>query len=206
MAKTKTKAKKRKPEIKKRKTTKVSKSIKKIKAHEKKYTFILVLFFILLFIIIGYFTLRIQTRITNGKTKEVVETHDLNYRIVSDGEVITLTDNDVLSDENGLNKDGYLFSYKNKSRDKIKYRIRLVKDNNMIKDCDCAGKTIDFQNLKYSIDGNKIEKFQNSDMVVAEGVLNNNTYNTINLKLWVDENFDKSNYHFHGHLEMEELA
>ena len=46
--------------IKKRKTTKLSKVTKAIKKHEKIYTFLLVMFFVILFIIIGYFTLRIQ--------------------------------------------------------------------------------------------------------------------------------------------------
>lgn len=38
----------------------VSESIKEIKAHEKRYTFLLVLFFFVLFIIIGYYTLRVS--------------------------------------------------------------------------------------------------------------------------------------------------
>ncbi len=38
----------------------VSESVKEIKAHEKRYTFLLVLFFFVLFIIIGYYTLRIR--------------------------------------------------------------------------------------------------------------------------------------------------
>ena len=52
--------KKKKPDIKKRTNTKMSKSVKKIKDNENKYTFLLVLFFMLLFIVIGYFTLRVQ--------------------------------------------------------------------------------------------------------------------------------------------------
>ncbi|MBR2678807.1 MAG: hypothetical protein IKE63_05265 [Bacilli bacterium] len=47
-------------EIKKRKTSKIAKSVKEIKAHEKRYTFLLVIFFILLFICIGYFSLRVK--------------------------------------------------------------------------------------------------------------------------------------------------
>ena len=57
MSKTKTT---KKPEIKKRKTNKINKSVKQIKAHEKKYTILLVLFFMLLFACIGYFVLRVQ--------------------------------------------------------------------------------------------------------------------------------------------------
>ena len=34
---------------------------KKIQEHEKKYTIILVIFFMILFAIIGYFTLKVQT-------------------------------------------------------------------------------------------------------------------------------------------------
>ena len=52
--------KKKKPDIKKRTNTKMSKSVKKIKDNENKYTFLLVLFFMLLFIVSGYFTLRVQ--------------------------------------------------------------------------------------------------------------------------------------------------
>lgn len=46
--------------IKRRKTTKLSQVTKTIKKHEKIYTFLLVMFFTILFIVIGYFSLRIQ--------------------------------------------------------------------------------------------------------------------------------------------------
>ncbi len=46
--------------VKKRNNDTVSESVKEIKAHEKRYTFLLVLFFFVLFIIIGYYTLRVK--------------------------------------------------------------------------------------------------------------------------------------------------
>ena len=70
MAETRTNSKK-KTAIRKRKTTKMAKSVKEIKKHEKLYTFLLVLFFFLIFVVIGYFTLRVQSgHISNIKRME----------------------------------------------------------------------------------------------------------------------------------------
>ena len=46
--------------VRKRNTTRIDKSVKNIKKHEKAYTFLLVILFTLLFVVIGYFTLRVQ--------------------------------------------------------------------------------------------------------------------------------------------------
>ena len=194
---------KKKTEIKKR-TNKVSATTKKIKKNEGKYTFLLVLFFILLFVVIGYFTLRVQegNNVPNTNNSKIAS----EFRITSSGEVITLTAKDILPDAKGLMKDGYVLNYKNESSENIKYRIRLVRDKDMEKECDCTNRQINYENIKYSLDGINIGTLTDSDMVLTEGVINSDNDATLNVKLWVDKNYNEKDHHFHGHLEIEEIV
>lgn len=184
-------------DIKKNTSTEVSHTINKIKENERKYTIILVIMFILLFIVIGYYSLRVtnDTQISNYNKK--IST------VTSNGEVITLTSKNIMTDIEGLKSKRIVYKLENNSGEDIEYKVILNQDKNYTDICNCADRIINNNYIRYTTD-DKVIKTLGEDRVIYEGKLSNKCSKTIKLRVWVDEAIptDKD-YHFHGYLEIE---
>ena len=187
-------------DINKNSSIEVSHTIKKIKEHEVRYTVILVSFFMLLFVFIGYETLKINDDYfdNNIEQKDIV-----GYDSSFSGEVILLNKKSIMSDLEGLKSKGYTFKVENTTNNAFRYRIILVPFIEQIEMCGCKGRVVDSKNIKYSIDGKTIQSTVNKNIVLLEDNINKLSVKEINIKIWLDDSLDDKDYHYHGYLKME---
>ena len=93
-------------DINKNSSVQVSHSINKIKENELKYTIILVIIFMVVFAFAGYISLRVSNDYINDKVF-------YNYNLAFSTNSVTLTNRNILSDENGLKSKGVNYTIKN---------------------------------------------------------------------------------------------
>lgn len=172
----------RQEDIKKNTSVEISHTINKIKENERKYTIILVLIFMICFIVIGYFSLRINN-------DYVVSKEDLytNYNT----EVI-LTNQNIMSDQDGLKSKELVYHLDNKNNRLIIYKIILVLDKNNI---------VDSHYIKYALDDG-IVKTLDENMIITKGILEGYQNTDVKVRFWIDNSIPKGkDYYFHGYLE-----
>ncbi len=170
----------------------VSHTIKKIKENERKYTIILVIFFMIIIGIVGYNVLTID----NDELYSNIKTASANSPYLSLSSTnITLTNKNIMSEKNGLKSKKYAISIINNT-DKVKqYKIYFVSDDKDI--CTCGNKIFNKKSIRYSIDGDVLSL---DDDLFIEGILRKNEKKDIVFSMWISDEF-KSNeeLHFHGH-------
>lgn len=162
----------------------MNKFIKELKSHEKRYTIILVIIFIVLILGGFYYALSVDNKVLEDNNKKI------NYRyslISSSYQVITVTKK--------TNK--YTINIENNTNDTIKYKVLLLEDTNTKNLCECKDKEFNTNDIKYSI-GNKINNLK--DNIIAEGTLSKNKTIDIDVNIWLDKN--SSNDHFHGYFKI----
>jgi len=181
-------------------------SIDKIKAQERKYTVILVVFFMLLFCGIGYATLTfnknaIVSDLKGGRESSLATREEFT----SSGELITLSSDSVLSDRAGLETKEYSVSLENNTSKNVKYQILLENDFFAIHNCGCTDTMIDNQFIRYSIDGANPQNFTDTG-IIYEGELTSEEKRDVSIKLWLTENATVGdNDHFHGHFILKKI-
>ena len=115
---------------------------------------------------------------------------------------ILLTDDDVMNDSQGLNRNNIELVIINNTEVDTNYRIVLKEDINEKKKCGCINDSFNIKNIRYSFDGNNIKKISNDLNVVATGVLKSYEKEKLNFRMWLNNN-DGS--HFHGKLVIEKI-
>lgn len=188
-----------KEQINKNNSVEIKHYINKIKEQERKYTFLLVIFFMILFCIIGYKTLTIN--------KEVMIEY-MNKEEMDDFSKVefVLTSDDVLSDKDGLLLKGYDILIKNNSQDNARYKVFFIPDPTAVKVCGCGEKSISKEYIRYSIDGTLVNTFFDSDEVLVTEELEKGEENLVNIKVWIDNNLKINNsFHFHGSFIIEKI-
>lgn len=174
---------------------KITGTINKIKANERKYTTYLVITFMFLFMVIGYFTLKVNT----DKHDEYFNKDSLSMY----SKVITLNEKDVLSDEDGLKQKGHSLNLYSGIKGNVKYRILIKKDDTLTGLCDCSENLVEAKNIKCSINGSEIITFTDiNNMVIDSGMMQENESKAMNIKLWLNEG---TNTHFHGKFILERV-
>jgi len=186
-------------EINKNSSIQISHSINRIKENERKYTIILVAIFMAVFIVVGYISLTVSNKYLGNYTIDYV------YDIALNSTSVTLSFKNILSDEEGLKSKPYSYALQNARNNKISYRVKLVEDTYFKEKCGCE-EHIDYNLIKYSVDGKTVKTFTDSGLTVYEGDLN--AFGTLQkeIRFWISEEttLDK-NQHFHGKLIIEEL-
>lgn len=197
--------------IRKNSSVNISHSINKIKNNEKKYTFILVLFFMVVFCFVGYFTLSVNGKnfTTNFRINDSSSTSN-DSEISSSGQIVSLISSNAVSDSLALSGNDYVYNYtvENNSDYGVNYNVILVKDDYTTSICGCSDNSLDVSNIKYSIDGVNVYTFSansNGNLVISSGVLDSDSSKSLDIRIWVDEKTDKTvEKHFHGYLTLEE--
>ena len=177
----------------------ISHTINKIKENETKYTIILVIFFMTLFFVIGYVSLRV-------KTISILDySSDFNSAYVSlSSSVITLDDNDIMSDSMGLASNGINLSFHNTVSKDLNYKLILVEDDDMKRICGCSSDLFNIENIRYSIDGKTVKGISKDSMLLTTGFLEMGKNDNINIKIWLADNSLNSG-HFHGRIYFEKI-
>ncbi|MBQ6323247.1 MAG: hypothetical protein IJI22_00250 [Bacilli bacterium] len=184
-------------DINKNSSVQVSHSINKIKENELKYTIILVIIFMVVFAFAGYISLRVSNDYINDKVF-------YNYNLAFSTNSVTLTNRNILSDENGLKSKGVNYTIKNSNNIKYKYRILLQSDDLVKEKCGCDNE-FDYNRIKYSLDGVNVLQL-NEDMVVSSGEITKDSVILKEIKFWISDDVDlKAGEHFHAKLVLEEL-
>lgn len=175
--------------------------IKQIKNHEKRYTIILVIVFILIMLFSGYCILSIDNKELNKINKTV------NYRyssVSSSFQTITLTDKNKLNDIDGLNSNKLSIHIENTTDDKYDYKIVLKKDKTTTRVCGCEKNIEDYKYIRYSLNGKEVLKLTN-DMTIYKGTLKKNEKKDILINIWIDKSLSISGYHYHGYFSIERI-
>jgi preprotein translocase subunit SecG len=177
-------------------------SINHVRANEKKVMAILVGVFIILFVVLGYFTLTIDS---SNLMSEVKKSANNIIGISVSTSSITLDSDDVMDDESGLQSKAVTLSINNEYPDSYSYRVFLEEDDYLKKQCECE-KTIDKSSLRYSLDGINVKTFD-EDMLIDIGSVDSLSGKDINVRIWVDKDASLDDEtHFHGTLKIEQCS
>ena len=169
-----------KKKVLKNSSNQISHSIQKIKDNEKKYTIILVTFFFLLFCIIGYYSLRINENIQINYIPS-----NNNQGTTISGKNITLTNDDIMTDDRGLKTQGLTFTIENHQDCSVNYQVVIKTDDFIIDECGCRNNLFPLTSIRYSYDGKTINTLSSTSSIIYKG--------TIKAKERVD-NSDTSRY------------
>ena len=173
----------------------INHSIRKIKEHELRYTIILVMCFLSIFIFIGYHFFSISSDFSlNDET--------INYRVnsYSFGSVF-LDSHHIMDDAVGLRSESYPLLISNDRNDIISYRILLMPDTSAMVSCGCNQKNFDVTKIHYSLNKRDVLTLKNSsEMVLDEGILYPNESKNVSITMWIDSSVVlDEDYHFHGY-------
>lgn len=176
-------------------------SINHIRANENKVIAILTVIFIVIFGVVGYFTLTVDS---SSLLSNISKSADITGVSVST-RVVTLDSEDVMSDEEGLKSLPITVSIHNGLEDLYSYQLSLKYDEFIKKACECE-KSIDKNYIHYSVDGINV-KTLNDDMILDVNSVEESTGKDINIRIWVSNeiNLDDET-HFHGRFNVESCS
>lgn len=167
--------------------------VKVIKDNEKKYTVILVIFFMIIMAIFGYKLLTIDTN--EYENIKIASSNDDYVSLNSSN--ITLTNKNIISNDLGISNDNYIIHISNNT-DKIKkYKIYFVSDYD--NECSCGKKLFNKNDIRYSINNKDILTLED-DLLFTEGILKKKESKDITFNMWISDNINKDeDLHYHGH-------
>lgn len=177
----------------------ISHVINKIKSNERKYTIILVSIFMFMFIFAGYFSLKY---VPDGDNYNF-DYYDSDNVSIS-GQVVTLTSDDCVNDVDGLKSDAKVVNIYNGTSQNVNYKLIYKEDTDMREVCKCNESGFDLHNIKFSLDGKTVERFNEDEMIITTGMVKPRDKDIVNVRMWVDENCLNSG-HFHGKFVLEEI-
>ena len=177
----------------------ISHTISKIKAHERLYTFVLVVIFMFTISITAFLGLKVDS----------YQLYDASYfysHFSMKGQNITLSKKNIMSDVNGLVSKPYTLEYNNNTNKNINFIVRFAKDEEETANCNCANKIIDYHKIKYSIDGVNVKQFTDDAMIISAGMVQKRSGGTFTVRLWLDESLkNKDDCLYYGKFILEEL-
>ena len=177
----------------------ISHTISKIKAHERFYTFILVIIFMV----------TISLSVFLGLKVDSYQLYDASYYLSSftlSGELVTLTQKQVMNDLEGLSSKSYTLQYSNHTDHDVNFLIRFAKDESQVAKCKCEDKIVDYQKIKYSIDGEHVQQFSDETMILSAGMIPSGQSDEFKVRLWLDESLtDTEECYYCGKFILEEL-
>ena len=179
----------------------ISSTIARFKMHEKRYTFYLVVIFMLTIMISAYFGLKVDTYSLYDSTS-----NDKGSYLSFSSRLVFLNQKNIMNDVEGLQSNSYLVDFSNTTAETINYIIRLVLDEDSIEQCNCVNEIVEYDKIRYSVDGENVLSFQDDSMVVETGTLHSQKSEKINIRFWLNDQVDASKCHFYGRLVFEELG
>ena len=120
--------------------------------------------------------------------------------------LVFLNQKHIMNDLDGLQSSTYLIDFSNTTTETINYIIRLVVDENSIKECNCENEIVEYDKIRYSVDGKNVLSFHDENMIVDAGTIPSKKSEKINVRFWLNDQVDVSKCHFYGRLVFEELG
>lgn len=176
----------------------ISHTINKIKAHERYYTTILVLIFMVVISISIYFGLRVDTYNTYAEN-----TLDNGTGFSYTSSLIYLNQNNIGNTKD--NKDSsYGISISNMTNNNINYSIKIKIDEEKIKECNCE--TISYDKLRYSLEDNIERTFSSEEMIITTGFAHPLEREDIKIHVWISDEVPKEEEPvFFGQIVLEKI-
>lgn len=176
----------------------ISHTINKIKAHERYYTTILVLIFMVVISISIYFGLRVDTYNTYAEN-----TLDNGTGFSYTSSLIYLNHNNIGNTKD--NKDSsYGISISNMTNNNINYSIKIKIDEEKIKECNCE--TISYDKLRYSLEDNIERTFSSEEMIITTGFAHPLEREDIKIHVWISDEVPKEEEPvFFGQIVLEKI-
>lgn len=125
------------------------------------------------------------------------------------GDIVTLNESNINNHDNF--KTRYSFKVSNGSKDKIKYRVVLEIDDEMIEMDDCKNNIINNDAIMYSIAGSDDKALNvlddSNEFILKEGIIDGRTSIESDLDIWIDKDkiVDITKNHFHGKIRVEDI-
>ena len=177
----------------------ISHTINKIKEHEKLYTFFLVIIFMVTISLSVFLGLRVDSY-------QLYDASLYDSSFSMSGQLVTLNHDQVMSDEDGLKSKEYTLSYKNSTGRNVNFIIRFSLDEERVKKCECSSDLVDYQKIKFSLDGKKVQQFTDETMIITAGMVKNRKSDELKIHIWLDESLqDSNNCIYYGKFIFEEL-
>ncbi len=166
----------------------INHTIQRIKKHEKRYTTILVIFFLSIFLLLGYRLIMIDS-----SDASTIIYGDEVEGLVSQGEVISLTDSSIMSDTEGKKSNPYTFRVSNRNFQTSKYQILLNIDD-----------SIDTSPIRYSIDDKVYSVMGNHIVLFSNELLVGGDERTYQIRVWLDKSTKKQDNLIKGYFSLTE--
>ena len=176
----------------------ISHTISKIKEHERLYTFILVIVFMV----------TISLSIFLGLKVDPYQIYNSNYYMPSftlTDELVTLSQKNVISDLEGLSSKTYILKYYNNTDHDINFLIRFATDEDTKDRCNCDEKIVDYSHIRFSVDGQHVQQFTDETMIISAGMIKSRQEDEFRVRLWLDETVPEGDCFFYGKFILEEL-
>lgn len=179
----------------------IGSTIARFKMHEKRYTFYLVVIFMLTIMVSAYFALRVDSYHFYDSSNN----NQGSYLSFS-SRLVFLNQKNIMSDLDGLNSNSYLVDFSNTTAETINYIIRLVLDEDSIQQCNCENEIVEYDKIRYSIDGKNVLSFHDDNMIIETGTIPSKKSEKFNIRFWLNDQVDSSKSHFYGRLIFEQLG
>ena len=167
------------------------KNDKNIKDYETLYTTFFVILFMILFGVIGYYSLGVQN-------KNILSSIQINKKeegiLFYTSSVITIESekkNTTLSIENLQDKD-------------VNIQVYFKEDERMKRECGCSYSGFHYSSIRYSMEGAHNLSFQDGNMVVLQDTILSKEKKDINITMWL-EGQDNTDAHIHGTFVVKEV-
>ena len=173
----------------------ISHTISKIKEHERFYTTILVLVFMIVISFSIYLGLRVDPDMIYANT-------------IEEGSGFSYTSRGVyLNQKNiGSRDNPYSVTISNITDQNINYILRMIPDEELIEECNCREQLISYDKIKYSLEDKQERVFSNEEMVLTTGFIHPLDTEEIKLNIWLSEDLNpKEEIHFYGKIVLEKI-
>jgi len=176
--------------------------LEKLMEYETLYTILFVLFFMVLFCVIGYYSLRVH----NKSIFSPFQSHKDESLFSVSSSIVTLTEESSLIDDVGLNYHKYAILIDNHQNKEVKYQLLFEEDNDVKSTCGCSFPSFQYSMIHYSIDQKSPLVFQNEKMVLLEDSILSNEKKELIVSMWLSEELrDFGSFHIHGHFTVKEV-
>ena len=177
----------------------ISHTISKIKEHEQLYTFFLVIIFMITICLSIFLGLRVDSY-------KIYDSSLYDASMSMSGELVALSKENVQSDMDGLQSPVYTLKYKNNLGRDINFIIRFSPDVERIESCGCENKIVDYQKIKFSLDGKTVQQFTDETMIITAGMLKSRNNDELKIRIWLDESLtEQEECYYFGKFLFEEL-
>ena len=175
----------------------LSSTIARFKKNERKYTFYLVIVFMVTIVVSCYFGLKIDTY-------KIYDSSVNSSYFSFSSSLVSLNQKHIMDDLEGLKSEYYSLDLSNTTSSTINYVIRLILDEDTVKRCNCADDIVEYDKIRYSLDGETVLSFNNPEMIVETGSIPSKKKEKLSVRFWLDDSVDAEKSHFYGRLVFED--